>query len=60
MHTKKICSPLSRKIFQNIQGPYDNLLSRLNVQTIHTDRLRSDASFLMGAYNDPKFWPCIP
>jgi hypothetical protein len=38
MHKNEICSPLSQKIFQNIQGHYDNLLSRLNLQTLHTDR----------------------
>jgi hypothetical protein len=62
MHKKKICSPLSQEIFQNIQGNYDNLLFILNLQSVHTDRRHSGALFLIDAYvyNSAKFWPCIP
>jgi hypothetical protein len=48
----------TKDFFQDVEYHYDNILEKLNLQTLHIRRRHFDALFLINVFCDAKYCPC--
>jgi hypothetical protein len=52
-----MCSLLPEKVFQDVEYHFDNILEKINLQTLHIRRSHFDASFLINVFSGTKNAP---
>jgi hypothetical protein len=56
---KKIVALCQKRFFQDVEYRYDNMLEKLNLQTLHIRRRHFDALFLINVFSGSKHWPSV-